>query len=162
MAKKVSTATRGQEANDVFKFMDPAEIDALIKLKLGGRKGEPWTEAELMMRNQVIIDLLSQGLSRRRIVEEIMSRWGIKQAEAYRWIRDAMAILVEGNEEFLEYNRDKQIERLENIITEAMEAHEYKAAVMATAELNKLLGLTVNQKVTIENADRTFKFGGES
>lgn len=162
MAKKVSTATRGQEANDVFKFMDPAEIDALIKLKLGGRKGEPWTEAELMMRNQVIIDLLSQGLSRRRIVEEIMSRWGINQNRAYTYIKDAMAILVEGNEEFLEYNRDKQIERLENIITEAMEAHEYKAAVMATAELNKLLGLTVNQKVTIENADRTFKFGGES
>ena len=159
MAKKLTaTAT---ETNDVFKFLDPAEIDALIKLKMNVTKREPWTEAETMMRNQVIIDLLSQGLSRRRIVEEIMSRWGINQATAYRWIRDAMAILVEGNEEFLEFNRDKQIERLENIITEAMEAHEYKAAVMATAELNKLLGLTINQKVTIENADRTFKFGGE-
>ena len=159
MAKKLTaTAT---ETNDVFKFLDPAEIDALIKLKMNVTKREPWTEAETMMRNQVIIDLLSQGLSRRRIVEEIMSRWGINQATAYRWIKEAMGILVEGNEEFLEYNRDKQIERLENIITEAMEAHEYKAAVMATAELNKLLGLTINQKVTIENADRTFKFGGE-
>lgn len=157
MAKKVSTAT---ETNDIFKFLDPAEIDALIKLKISVNKRDPWTEAELMMRNQVIVDLLGQGLSRRRIVEEIMSRWGIKQSMAYQWIKEAMELLMEGNEEFLEYNRDKQIERLENIITEAMEAHEYKAAVMATAELNKLLGLTTNQKVTIENADRTFKFGG--
>lgn len=158
MAKKVSTAT---ETNDIFKFLDPAEIDALIKLKISVNKREPWTEAELMMRNQVIVDLLGQGLSRRRIVEEIMSRWGIKQSMAYQWIKEAMELLMEGNEEFLEYNRDKQIERLENIITEAMEAHEYKAAVMATAELNKLLGLTTNQKVTIENADRTFRFGGD-
>lgn len=158
MAKKVSTAT---ETNDIFKFLDPAEIDALIKLKISVNKREPWTEAELMMRNQVIVDLLGQGLSRRRIVEEIMSRWGIKQSMAYQWIKEAMELLMEGNEEFLEFNRDKQIERLENIITEAMEAHEYKAAVMATAELNKLLGLTTNQKVTIENADRTFKFGGD-
>lgn len=158
MAKKVSTAT---ETNDIFKFLDPAEIDALIKLKISVNKREPWSEAELMMRNQVIVDLLGQGLSRRRIVEEIMSRWGIKQSMAYQWIKEAMELLMEGNEEFLEFNRDKQIERLENIITEAMEAHEYKAAVMATAELNKLLGLTTNQKVTIENADRTFKFGGD-
>ena len=159
MAKKVSTAI--ETRNDVFKFMDPEEIDALIKLKLITGKKEPWTEAELMMRNQVIIDLLGQGLSRRRIVEELMSRWSVKQSMAYEWIKEAMELLMEGNEEFLEFNRDKQIERLENIITEAMQAHEYKAAVMATAELNKLLGLTTNQKVTIENADRTFKFGGD-
>ena len=89
-----------------------------------------------------------------------MSRWGIKLTTAKTYIKDAYDTLLHNNEEFLEYNRDKQIERLENIITEAMEAHEYKAAVLATAELNKLLGLTTNQKITLENTDRVFKFGG--
>lgn len=147
---------------DSFQFMSPAEIDAIIKLKVSvAGKCNPWTEAELMMRNQVIIDLIAQGLSRRRIQEEIMSRWGIKTSCAKAYIKEAYDTLMKSNQEFLEFNRDKQVERLENIITEAMEAHEYKAAVMATAELNKLLGLTTNQKITLENTDRTFKFGDQ-
>lgn len=146
---------------DSFKFLEPSEIDAIIKLKVSVAKKEPWTEAELMMRNQVIIDLIAQGLSRRRIQEEIMSRWGIKTPTANVYIREAYDALMKSNEEYIEYNREKQVERLENLITEAMEAHEYKAAVMATAELNKLLGLTTNQKITLENTDRVFKFGGE-
>lgn len=146
---------------DTFQFLEPAEIDAIIKMRVKTVKKEPWTEAELTMRNQVIIDLIGQGLSRRRIQEEIMSRWSISSTTAKTYIKEAYDTLLHNNEEFLEYQRDQQIERLENIITEAMEAHEYKAAVMATAELNKLLGLTTQQKVTIENVDRSFKFGGE-
>jgi len=146
---------------DTFQFLEPSEIDAIIKMRVKTAKKEPWTEAELTMRNQVIIDLIGQGLSRRRIQEEIMSRWSISSTTAKTYIKEAYDTLLHNNEEFLEYQRDQQIERLENIITEAMEAHEYKAAVMATAELNKLLGLTTQQKVTIENVDRTFKFGGE-
>lgn len=149
---------------DTFKFLKPEEIDNIIKIKitaLNDNVEKTWKESELMMRNQVIIDLIGQGLSRRRIQEEIMARWGIAQSTANTYIRMAYDVLLKGNEEFIEYNRDKQVERLENIITEAMEAGEYKAAVMATAELNKLLGLTTNQKITLENADRVFKFGGE-
>lgn len=155
-------AKKKVEAPDSFKFLEPEEIDKIIreKAKIAG-KCHPWTEPEIMMRNQVIIDLIAQGLSRRRIQEEIMSRWDIKTTAAKVYIKEAYDALFRSNEEVLEYNRDKQIERLENIITEAMEAHEYKAAVMATAELNKLLGLTTNQKITLENTDRVFKFGGE-
>ena len=156
MAKKVTSP-------ETFKFLSPEEIDEIIRNRVSvAGKQNPWTEAEIMMRNQVIIDLIAQGLSRRRIQEEIMSRWGVKTTAAKTYIKDAYDTLLRSNEEFLEYNREKQIERLENIITEALEAHEYKAAVMATAELNKLLGLTIQQKVTLENVDRVFKFGGES
>ena len=148
---------------ETFKFLKPEEIDTIIKNRVCiANKCNPWTEAELMMRNQVIIDLIGQGLSRRRIQEEIMARWGVKVSAANAYIKEAYDVLLKGNEEFIEYNRDKQVERLENIITEAMEHGEYKAAVMATAELNKLLGLTIKQKVTLENVDRVFKFGGES
>lgn len=154
-------AKKKVEAPDSFKFLEPEEIDKIIreKAKIAG-KCHPWTEPEIMMRNQVIIDLIGQGLSRRRIQEEIMSRWGIKITSAKTYIKDAYDALLRNNEEYISYQRDQQVERLENIITEALEAHEYKAAVMATAELNKLLGLTTNQKITLENTDRVFKFGG--
>ena len=154
MAKKQLTP-------EVFQFLEPNEIDMVIKNRLAVVRKEPWTESEIMLRNQVIIDLIGQGLSRRRIQEEIMSRWGIQISCANAYIREAFSVLLKGNEELIEFNRDKQIERLETIITEAMQAHEYKAAVMATAELNKLLGLTTNQKITLENTDRVFKFGGD-
>lgn len=147
---------------NTFKFLEPDEIDNIVKTKVNGPdKRKPWSEAEVMMRNQVIIDLIGQGLSRRRIQEELMNRWSIALATANLYIKEAYDTLLRNNEEYLEYNRDKQVERLENIITEALEAHEYKAAVMATAELNKLLGLTTNQKITLENTDRIFRFGGE-
>ena len=154
-------AKKKVEAPESFKFLEPEEIDKIIreKAKIAG-KCHPWTEPELMMRNQVIIDLIGQGLSRRRIQEEIMSRWGIKITCAKTYIKEAYDALLRNNEEYISYQRDQQVERLENIITEALEAHEYKAAVMATAELNKLLGLTTNQKITLENTDRVFKFGG--
>ena len=154
-------AKKKVEAPESFKFLEPEEIDKIIreKVKIAG-KCHPWTEPELMMRNQVIIDLIGQGLSRRRIQEEIMSRWGIKITCAKTYIKEAYDALLRNNEEYISYQRDQQVERLENIISEALEAHEYKAAVMATAELNKLLGLTTNQKITLENTDRVFKFGG--
>ena len=155
-------AKKKVETPESFKFLSPEEIDEIIRNRVSVAKKDPWTETEIMMRNQVIIDLIAQGLSRRRIQEEIMSRWGVKTTAAKTYIKDAYDTLLRSNEEFLEYNREKQVERLENIITEAMEAGEYKAAVMATAELNKLLGLTIQQKVTLENVDRVFRFGGES
>lgn len=154
MAKKVTTP-------DSFKFLKPDEIDLIIKNRVAvANKANPWTEAELTMRNQVIIDLIGQGLSRRRIVEEMMSRWGICYATATDYLKQAYDVLMKGNEEFVAYNREKQVERLETVITDAQMAGDYKATVNAIAELNKLLGLTTTQKVTLD-VDRTFKFGGE-
>lgn len=154
MARKVTTP-------DSFKFLKPDEIDLVMKNRIEiANKANPWTEAELTMRNQVIIDLIGQGLSRRRIIEELMSRWGICYATAGDYLKQAYDVLMKGNEEFVTYNREKQVERLENIITDAQMAGDFKAAVNAVAELNKLLGLTTTQKVTLD-VDRTFKFGGE-
>lgn len=166
MAKKKQTTEEPMQP-PVFKFMDPQQIDNLMRNHIHGAKqgGDQthrfqWTEPMLMLRRQVVCDLIGQGLSRRRIVEELMSRWEIQAVAAYEYIRDAYDYLLQGNEEYMEYNRDKQIERLENIITEAQSAGDYRSATMAAAELNKLLGLTTSQKLTIEGTDRVFKFGG--
>lgn len=165
MAKKKQTP----ETMDppVFKFMTPEQIDTLMTnhIKNSTRRGGnvkhyEWTEPLLMVRRQVVCDLIGQGLSRRRIVEELMSRWEIGATAAYEYIKDAYEYILQGNEEYMEFNRDKQTERLENIITEAQAAGDYRAATMAAAELNKLLGLTTSQKLTIEGTDRIFKFGG--
>lgn len=167
MAKKKQTTDLSQPP--VFKFMSPEEVDNLMKKHIHGAKGGGkdthrfrWTEPMIMLRRQVVCDLIGQGLSRRRIVEELMSRWEIDTTASYEYIKDAFEYLLQGNDEYMEYNRDKQVERLENIITEAQQAGDYKAATMATTELNKLLGLTTSSKLTIEGTDRIFKFGGDN
>lgn len=167
MAKKTPTVKIDEPMEPpVFKFMEPEEIDNLFLnfihgSKQGGKSTHrfQWTEPMLMLRRQVVCDLIGQGLSRRRIVEELMNRWEIDTTAAYEYIKDAFDYLLQGNEEYMEYNRDKQIERLENIITEAQMASDFRSATMAAAELNKLLGLTTSQKLTIEGTDRVFRFG---
>lgn len=165
MAKKKQTTE--QMDPPVFKFLSPEQVDNLMRNHIHGAKqgGDQthrfqWTEPMLMLRRQVVCDLIGQGLSRRRIVEELMSRWEIQSVAAYEYIKDAFDYLLQGNEEYMEYNKDKQIERLENIITEAQQVGDYRSATAAVAELNKLLGLTTSQKLTVEGTDRIFKFGG--
>lgn len=158
MAKK----SRETVTPESFKHLTTEEIDNIVKQKLRNNFNKKWEETELVIRNQAVIDLIGQGLSRSRLIEEMMTRWGISHQCAVHYLKDAYEVLLKGNEEFIEFNRDKQVERLENIITKAIEEHEFKAAVMATAELNKLLGLTTNQRITLENTDRIFRFGGES
>lgn len=151
----------------IFRYLTPEECDNMVKAKLAtnprhvkGQVGRCWDEGELLARHQVIIDYIAQGLSRRRVVEEIMARWGIAPKTAYEYYKEAVSYMGKDNDEFVAYNRDIQRERLEGIITEALEAHQYKEATMACAELDKILGLQqTTQKVELDAVNTKFDFG---
>lgn len=158
-AKKV---TKENKTEGFFKFLKPSEIDAIIYERTHGTHGPSkcWKEDELMMRRQVIIDLISQGLSTRRVVEEISARWHIVLQTAYVYYNDALKYMSADSEEFKEHNRDRMQERLEGIIEQSLNAHDYKGAVMACSELNKILGLNqTKQEITIKEIKRKFQFG---
>lgn len=150
----------------VFKYLEPAEIDAWMKARKEEHKNkkgyvnQPWQEDELLIRRQVIIDYIAQGLSRRRLIEQLCDRWEIGLKTAYTYYNDAIKFLAKDNEKFREYNRDKMQERLEYIMTEAIDRGCYKEAVMAAAELDKILGLQQeNKKIEITDFKTEFKFG---
>lgn len=149
-----------------FKYLTPEEVDVFVRSKVSrhNEKGthtrnSKWTDGEKLIRRQVILDYLAQGLSRRRIVEQLADRWGIKIDTAYDWVSDAYKYLGEDKEEFKAHNRDIMQERLENIMAEALEAHCYKEAVMAASELDKILGLQVDKKeIDVNTIQTKFKF----
>lgn len=149
----------------VFKYLNPDQIDAWMRTRkeehnMKGYCKKPFSEDELLIRRQVIIDYIGQGLSRRRIIEHLMDRWEISERTAYSYYADAIKFLSKGNEKFVEYNRDKMIERLEYILTEAIDNACYKEAVMAAQELDKIMGLQVdNKKIEITDIRTDFKFG---
>lgn len=156
-----------KEELGTFKYLSPEEVDNIIRGKMSryNEKGVRhrnlgWTEAEKLVRRQVILDYLGQGLSRRRIVEQLADRWGISQDTAYDWVADAYRYLAKDEEEFKAHNRNIMQERLENIMTEALDHNCYKEAVMACAELDKILGLQVDKKeIDVNTIQTKFKFG---
>ena len=155
-----------QEKKGIFKYLKPEEIDAAMIARINdhrnvkGEKNKEWQEDELMMRRQVIIDYMAQGLSRRRIVEHLCDRWGICMRVAYVYYSDAIRLLAKDSEEFMEFNREKMVERLEYIMTEALDTGNYREAVMACQELDKILGLqSETKKLEIKELQTTFKFG---
>ena len=153
------------EKKGIFKYLTPEEIDAAMKTRINehrdikGSRNREWQEDELMMRRQVILDYMGQGLSRRRIVEHLCDRWGINLRTAYVYYTDAIRFLAKDSEKFVEFNRDKMIERLEYICNEAVDSGNYREAVMACAEMNKILGLAAEtKKIEIKELQTTFKF----
>ena len=155
----------GQEKTGIFKYLKPDEIDAAMKTRIAehrdikGNKNREWQEDELMMRRQVIIDYIAQGLSRRRIVEHLCDRWEINIRTAYIYYTDAIRFLAKDSEKFVEFNRDKMVERLEYIMTEAIDTGNYREAVMACQELDRILGLaSETKKIEIKELQTTFKF----
>lgn len=145
-----------------YKKMSPEDIDNLMKWAAAnaGKTGHRmWTEPMLAIRRQAIIDHYAQGNTVRELIGDIMDRWEATDKQARTYVKDALEWLQEGNEEFRDYNRDQQIEKLERIAKDAKSAGEYKAAVAAIAEVNKLLGLG-EQKVNV-SVERVFKFDGD-
>lgn len=149
-------------APPVFKKMKRKESDKMMQAAVAAGKTtghRVWTDVMVAIRRQALVDLYAQGYTRREIILEIMDRWGCSEAQGYGWMKDALEWLQEGNEEFRDYNRDKQIEKLEKIAKDAKDAGDFRAAVQATSEVNKLLGLA-EQKVNV-SVERVFKFDGD-
>ena len=157
---------------DEYHFLEPELADKMIRERIdkarpdGRVKGDgqsltTWKPIELEVRNQVILDLYRQGLSDRRVREEIMNRWGVKPQTAKKYIEAALDTLIEDREQYIQYNRQKAEERMLGIMEECLEKGNYRDALKASDQLHKVQGIyTENQNVQIEG-DLTFEFGTE-
>lgn len=162
--KKKETNNKG-----IFQFLTPEEQDNIIKTRVkmcpkrGGKVQRGWTEDALMVRRQVIIDLIGQGLSHFRIQQELMARWEISQTCAWNYIQDAIKFMGESNKEYYKEKTELMISRLEAIAEDALLNGDRKNALSAYDQLNKLCGLYV-QKVDAnvkDNVTISFDFGKE-
>lgn len=158
----------------VFRFMTPDEVDNHIRTiinqnaakggrgQIRGRKGKAystvWGDADVMLRRQVILDLIGQGLSRRRIVEELCARWGVTTQRVYEYYKDAFNSMINDNEEVVEKYRDLQVGRLEALAEDALAHNDRKSALAAYEQLSKLNGLYVNKVEADVKEDKTIKF----
>lgn len=158
--------------SDVFKFLDPDEVDRVMITKIknfGAAKGNQrstqfaWTEEELIIRNAVVLDYIcKQGLSRYETAKQLVIRWGINISTADRYVRMAIDSLARFSDEDMKAARDAYIEQLDNIINSAIEQNRLDTALKALKQKAETQGLVVEQKeVKITDIPIKFKFGQE-
>lgn len=160
MAKKIE--------EQPYKFLKPEEIDNIIiaHLNASPRRGgksvkAKWSEMELKYRRQVIIEYICQGLSNRRVKEEIMARWGIAQGTADIYLKDAIDSLTPDNEAFIEHARQVQLERLNDMMENFLRDGMIDAAMKCMEMMNKINGLYETKQKLEVSGDLHFEFGGD-
>lgn len=150
---------RKKKELEKFQFLEPEEIDNRIRQVISNSQThQKWTEVDLMMRNSVIYDLIGQGLSYRRIVEELCARWGIGTASANTYYVVALKQLRDANELIKDKWADILTERLESIMEKADQAGDRKSYLQATKQLADITGANAPKKVEITNTELELKF----
>ena len=155
-------------------FSDPEKVDAIIKSRLaqfstkGGTQKNSlvkWTEAELELRDAVIMDYLTvNGLSRERTAQQIADRWDVTMQSARNYVKDAITRFAKNYVEIDEATRKKLFEeKLQSIYEDAVSAKDRQSSLRAIDILNKMNGMYTDKSDVNVNVDGkiTFEFGGE-
>ena len=154
-------------------FSDPEKVDAIIKSRLaqfstkGGTQKNSlvkWTEAELELRDAVIMDYLTvNGLSRERTAQQIADRWDVSMQSARNYVKDAITRFAKNYVEIDEATRKKLFEeKLQSIYEDAISAKDRQSSLRAIDILNKMNGMYTDKSDVNVNVDGkiTFEFGG--
>ena len=120
----------------------------------------PNPRLETKRRKTEIIDKLSEGMPKRKVVLEIMDRYDISEGEAYRLVREALKDIQESTKDFdITDLRTEYVERINSWIEKAIEKNDMKTALKCQEMLNKINQLYVEkQEVTVTNDVIKFKF----
>lgn len=151
-----------------FKLKNDEEIDGAIRAFIasfpakGGKNtgNQTWDGEILELRNFVIYQYIRQGLSRERIFEELKERWGISRQSFSRYYKEALESLVVENKDIVDDARKKAIEKLQGIIERCYASNDFKNALKAQDQLNKINALYTDKK-EVEVTGLRFDFGGE-
>lgn len=149
------------------KIMTVEEIDAfikgeierhkMVKGKQAPQRARAWSEEPLLLRRQVVMKMLSKGLTKASCVQEIMSRWDVAEQTARNYIKDAMDYIAENYKEDTEHLKDVLMFKLESLAEDASLHNDRKSALKAYDQISKLAGL-YDEKLKIE-AETVIKFG---
>lgn len=136
------------------------DIEQYLKGHIKNQKGnKTWHEKDIYLRRKLIYMKMRRGLSRTRIVEELMAKIGSSQKASQVYVKDAFDELCAEEQSIKEDVRTTTIEKLQSIIEECLATGRRKEALAAYDQLNKINGL-YTEKREIKVNDIRFEFGG--
>lgn len=123
----------------------------------------PNPRLETKRRKNEIIDKLSEGFSRRKVVLWLIDRYEISEGEAYRLVREALKDIQESTKDFdITDLRTEYVERINSWIEAAIKKQDMKTALKCQDMLNKINQLYVEkQEIDVSLKNLEFKFGDE-
>ena len=131
------------------------------------RPSQEWkAEPATIQRVQEIARRMSEGESRMRLENWMMENWEIGDRQARAYYSAAARYLIPDDEE--DYKKgliQANLNRLEDIVERTMTADDYKNAIQAIKEINRVLGAGEKNVVEVAtDGERTafrISFGGE-
>lgn len=114
---------------------------------------------EKQARQNVIIEKIREGYSRKRLVQWVIENYGFSYKYSWQQVADAYKVLSDmNNEELIESTRAIQLERTESILKDALEKGDHKNALKAIEIINKMYSLYVEKReISVESNDLVFK-----
>lgn len=104
--------------------------------------------------------MIREGLSNRQILDNLKSKYNIKDSQAYSLLHQSIIDLQEASGDLdLEAIKAEYIERIENIFQKSLNSGDFKTALRAQDMLNKIQQLYVEkQELNVVNDIIKFKF----
>lgn len=114
---------------------------------------------EKIARQNVIIEKIREGYSRKRLVTWVEENFGFTYQYSWQLVSDAYKALAEtNNDELVEATRAIQLERTESILKDCIERGDRKTALKALDIINRLNSLYVERReIDVKSSDLTFK-----
>lgn len=110
-----------------------------------------------------VIKMITKGWSRTSIIEHIQKLWDIKKSTANEYVKMAYDVLGEASDEVVENSRNIQLERLEDLLRDALESGDKANSLKALDMINRLHGLYIEKKeVKLDTQKLRFSFGDEA
>lgn len=109
------------------------------------------TDAEILRRVATVHKLIVAGASRASIQQYSATTWGLSDRPIDEYIARAKETIKEQTDKDKDNNLALAIQRMSDIYQQCYSAKNYKGAITAQVEINKLLGLyaPVNQNVNV-------------
>ena len=149
-------------------FSRPEEIDTVIKSKLsqfstkGGKSKNSlvkWLDEELELRDAVVMDYLTAGLSRERTAQQLSDRWDVSISTGRKYVQEAVERFCKNQvEESEDTIRKMMEEKLLAILQDANDAKDRANSLKALDLLGKMYG-TYREKSDVNvNLDGNISF----
>jgi len=123
-----------------------AHIRQVIDTHRANNKKQGWSESDLLIRNQLIIKWLGQGMPRMDVQRALMNIWGVVPSTAKLYVKEALEYLTQSSDEYRDNMREVQVHKIETLMEECRLMGKYLEASKFQDQLNKLNGLYVDNK----------------
>lgn len=105
-----------------------------------------WTEEDLYIRHQLIINWLSTGRSTMDVARDIRNIWGVVDSTASLYIKEALEYLTASSDKYRDKAREVQLARLERYMEECRILGKYLEASKFADQIAKLTGTYQDNK----------------